>query len=239
MRQSSRSFARCAAGACIALAVVALGCASTNVQQTRRAGELAKPERILVRNFAVTEAEVALDRGIGPTIARDAQGEITSQDQVKIGRAAANALAEELVAKLREKGLPAERSSGRVSLTPTTAVVAGKFLTVDEGNQTMRTLIGFGAGASEVRTRVQVWMDGQLVAEAETEAKSGKKPGAAVTLGAGAAMGTAATAAAVAAGTTGVSEMLLTSVEADAKRTARELADRILRAYRERGWLAD
>ena len=103
----------------------------------------------------------------------------------------------------------------------------------------MRPLFGFGAGASEVRTRVQVWMDGQLVAEAETEAKSGKKPGAAVTLGAGAAMGTAATAAAVAAGTTGVSEMLLTSVEADAKRTARELADRIIRAYRERGWLAD
>jgi hypothetical protein len=219
--------------------MIALGCASTNVQQTRRAGALEKPERILVRNFAVTEADVALDRGIGPTIARDAQGEVTSQDQVKIGRAAANALAEELVAELREKGLPAERSSGRVSLTPTTAVVAGKFLTVDEGNQTMRTLIGFGAGASEVRTRVQVWMDGQLVAEAETEAKSGKKPGAAVTLGAGAAMGTAATAAAVAAGTTGISEMLLTSVEADAKRTARELADRIIRAYRERGWLAD
>jgi len=226
--------------ACAVLAVFAVACASTNVEQTRRASAaLPEPDRILVRNFAVTLDEVSLDSGLAPTIARDAQGEITSQDQVKIGRAAANALAEELVAKLREKGLPAERSSGRVSLTPTTAVVAGKFLTVDEGNQTMRTLIGFGAGASEVRTRVQVWMDGQLVAEAETEAKSGKKPGAAVTLGAGAAMGTAATAAAVAAGTTGISEMLLTSVEADAKRTARELADRIIRAYRERGWLAD
>jgi hypothetical protein len=60
-----------------------------------------------------------------------------------------------------------------------------------------------------------------------------------VTLGAGAAAGTAATAAAVAAGTTGVSELLLTSVQADAKRTGREIADRILRAYRERGWLAE
>lgn len=226
--------------ACAVLAVVALACASTKVEQTRRAGaHLPQPDRILVRNFAVTLGEVSLDSGLGPTIARDAQGEIAGDEQVKLGRSAANALAEELVAKLRDAGLPAERSSGRVALTPTTLVIAGKFLTLDEGNQTLRTLVGFGAGASHVTTRVQAWMDGQLVAEAEVAAESGKKPGAAVTLGAGAAMGTAATAAAVAAGTTGVSELLLTSVEADAKRTAREIADRILRAYRERGWLPE
>jgi len=221
------------------LAALALGCASTSVEQTRRAGALPKPDRILVRNFAVTMADIELDRGIGPTIARDATGEVEGGGQVKLGRAAADALADELTKKLREAGLPAQRSTGRVALTPTTAVISGKFLTLDEGNQTMRTLVGFGAGASQVRTRTQVWMDGQLVAEAETEAKSGKKPGAAVTLGAGAAMGTAATAAALAAATTGVSELLLTSVQADARRTGSEIADRILRAYRERGWLAD
>jgi hypothetical protein len=228
-----------AAGACALLAATAWGCASASVNQTRRAGALPKPDRILVRSFAVTMADVELDRGIGPTIARDATGEVGPGSQVELGRAVSSALAEELVAKLREAGLPAERSSGRVALTPTTLVIAGKFLTVDEGNQTMRTLVGFGAGASEVRTRVQAWMDGQLIAEAETEAKSGKKPGAAVTIGAGAAAGTAATAAAVAAGTTTVSELFLTSAEADARRTARELADRIVRAYHERGWLPD
>ncbi|RIL07740.1 MAG: hypothetical protein DCC71_01895 [Proteobacteria bacterium] len=236
MRADEASVTR--ALALLAMAVCVAGCASTTVTQTRRAGALERPDRILLRNFAVTMSEVELDRGLGPTIARDAQGELASARALTIGRAASNALAEELVAKLRDAGLPAERSTGRVALTPTTAVIAGKFLTVDEGNQTMRTLVGFGAGASEVRTRVQVWMDGQLIAEAETDAKSGKKPGAAVTLGAGAAAGTAATAAGVAAGTTGVSEIFLTSVEADAKRTAREIADRILRAYLERGWLA-
>lgn len=187
----------------------------------------------------MTLDEVALDRGLGPTIARDAQGEVAGDAQVDLGRSAADAVAAQLVAKLRDAGLPAERSRGRVALTPTTLVIAGKFLTLDEGNQTMRTLVGFGAGASHVTTRVQAWMDGELVAEAETEAESGKKPGAAVTLGAGAVAGTAATAAVIAAGTTGVSELLLTSVEADAKRTADEIADRIIRAYRERGWLAD
>jgi hypothetical protein len=223
----------------ILLTALAMACAPTSVEQTRRAGVLEKPDRILVRNFAVTSADVALDSGIGPTLARDFEGEIESDEEVRIGRAASDALAEELVSKLREAGLPAERSSGRAALTPTTLVIAGRFLTIDEGSQTLRTLVGFGAGASHVRTRAQAWMDGQLVAEAETDAKSGRKPGAAVMLGAGAAVGTVATAAAVAAGTTGVSELLLTSVEADAKRTARELADRILRAYRERGWLAE
>lgn len=218
---------------------IAFGCASTDVHQTRKARTLEKPDRILVRNFAVTSEEVALDRGIMPTISRDVQGEVQEEGQVKIGRAASNALAQELVDRLQAAGLPAKRSTGRPELTPATLVIAGEFLTIDEGNQTMRTLIGFGAGASHVNTRAQAWMDGQLIAEVETESESGKKPGAAVTLGAGAAMGTAATAAAVAAGTTAISELALTTVEKNAQRTAEAISDRVVRAYRERGWLPD
>lgn len=224
------------AGAALALLAA---CAPTSMTQTRTAGPLPRPERVLVRNFAVTLADVQMDRGIGPTVWRDAQGELGGSKEQELGRAASAALAEALTEKLVEAGIPAERSSGRVALTPRTLVIAGRFLTVDEGNQTMRVLVGFGAGASEVRTRAQAWMDGQLVAEAETEAKSGKKPGAAVTLGAGAALGTAATAAAVTSAATGASELFLTSVQADARRTGEEIAERIIRAYRERGWLAD
>jgi hypothetical protein len=227
----------------VALAVsaawLAAGCASTSVDQTRRAGALERPDRILVRNFAVTLSDVELDRGIGPTIWRDAQGEVGSDDELKVGRAASHALAAELVARLREAGLPAERSSGRPALTPTTLVIAGRFLSLDEGNQTMRTLVGFGLGASQVRARTQAWLDGQLVAEAEIDARGNRKPGAGVTLGAGAAMGAAASAAVVAAGATGVNELLLTDVENDAKRIGREIGDRIVLTYRERGWLPD
>jgi len=226
------------AAAGLALAMLA-GCASTDVIQTRRAGELPRPERVLVRNFAVTLADVELDRGLGPTISRDAQGEVASSQALELGRAASDALAEAMVARLREAGIPAQRASRNAPVDPRALIVTGKFLTMDEGNQTLRVLVGFGLGGSEVRTRTQTWLEEQLIAEAETIAKSGKKPGVAVTLGAGAAMGTAATAAAVAAGTTAVSEGLLTSVQADARRTGDELAERIVRAYRERGWLAD
>lgn len=229
---------RGAAIACAALGLLA-ACASTDVAQTRKAGVLPEPDRVLVRDFAVTLGEVELDSGLGPTVWREASGEVGGSRAQELGRGAQGALAEALVEKLVKAGIPAERSHGRVELTPRTLVVAGKFLTMDEGNQTMRVLVGFGAGASEVRTRAQAWMNGQLVAEAETTAKSGRKPGAAVTMGAGAALGTAATAAAVTGAATGASERLLTSVQADAQRTAEEIADRIIRAYRERGWLAN
>lgn len=224
-----------------ALAALALlaACAPTSVTQTRKAGVLPQPDRVLVRDFAVTLNQVELDSGFGPTVWREAAGEVGGSEEQKIGRAASNALAAALTEKLVKAGIPAERSRGRAALTPRTLVIAGKFLTVDEGSQTMRVLVGFGAGASEVRTRAQAWMNGQLVAEAETTARSGKKPGAAVTLGAGAALGTAATAAAVTTAATAGSELFLTSVQADARRTGEEIADRVIRAYRERGWLAD
>lgn len=223
----------------LALAGFAFGCAPTKVDVTRRTlNDLPQPDRVLVRNFAVTQDEVELDGGIGPTLARDVQGEVESTDAQKVGRAAADALADELVKKLVDKGIPAERADRSMLVTSTTAVIIGQFLTLDEGNQTLRTLVGFGLGGSKVRTRMQVYQDGLLIAEAETSADSGYKPGAGVTLGVGAAAGTAATAAAVAAGTTTISEIFMTSVEAGARRTAREIADKIHEAYVRRGWLA-
>lgn len=215
----------------------AAGCASTGVDVTKRAGKLPKPERVQVRDFAVTASDVELDRGLGPGAMRAVSGELTSNDERRIGRAASEALASALVAKLREFKIPAERARRAAAAGPKTLVIVGRFVTLDEGNQTMRTLVGFGAGASEVRTEARAYMAGQLVAEADTVAKSGKKPGAGVTLGAGAVAGTAATAAGVAAGTTGISEGLLTSVQADARRTGEELARRIRDAYQRRGWL--
>jgi hypothetical protein len=217
--------------------LVFTGCASTDLTQTRKAGVLPEPDRVLVRDFAVTLAEVEMDSGFGPTVWREAEGEVDGSQEQELGRAASRALSEAMVEKLVKAGIPAEHSRGRVSLTPRTLVIAGKFLTMDEGNQTLRVLVGFGAGASQVRTRAQAWMNGELVAEAETTAKSGKKPGAAATLGAGAAAGTVATAAAVTTAMTGATELFATSVEADARRTGEEIADRIIRAYRERGWL--
>jgi hypothetical protein len=169
----------------LVVAVLAAACAQTDVDVTRRTlSELSEPDRVLVRNFAVTRSEVELDAGIAPSLMRDVSGEVESAEALKVGHAAAEALADELVNQLVEKGIPAARADRTTPLKSTTAVVVGRFVTLDEGNQTVRTLIGFGLGGSEVRTQVRVHQGGMLIAEADTSANSGYKPGAAVTLGA-------------------------------------------------------
>jgi hypothetical protein len=226
--------------AALVVVVLATACAQTDVNVTRTTlSDLAEPDRVLVRNFAVTRSEVELDGGIAPTLWRDVSGEAATAEEQKVGHAAAEALADELVKSLVDKGIPAARADRGTPLSPTTAVVVGRFVTLDEGNQTARTLIGFGLGGSEVRTQVRVHQAGMLIAEADTMANSGYKPGAGVTMGAGAAVGSAAVAAGVAAGTTTVSEVFMTSVEVGARRTAREIADKIEEAYKKRGWLDD
>jgi hydrogenase maturation factor HypE len=104
----------------------------------------------------------------------------------------------------------------------------------------MRTLVGFGLGGSEVRTRVQVYQgagpNAKLVGEAETNTRGSLKPGMGVLLPVGAAAGTVATTAVVAGGTTITSEAFFATVEADAKRTAEAVAKRIGERYRQQGW---
>jgi hypothetical protein len=91
-------------------------------------------------------------------------------------------------------------------------------------------------GGSEIRTRIQAIQGEQLIAEAETKARSNLKPGMLATLGAA---GAASAVAPIVVGavTTGVSEAFLAVVEKDAKRTAKEVAKKVKKAYQERGWL--
>lgn len=241
MRAPQAAFRAAAAGCLLlALSAVSVGCAKTDVDVTRRtAGALPRPDRVVVRNFAVTRQEVELDAGIAPSMIRAVSGEVESTEAIAVGHAAADALADELVKQLNDKKIPAERGTRSTRVSSITAIIVGQFRTLDEGNQTLRTLVGFGLGGSEVRTRTEVYQGGVMIAAADTLANSGYKPGAAVTLGVGAAAGSAAVAAGMAVGTTTVSELFMTSVNAGARRTAREIADEIEKAYEKRGWLAD
>jgi hypothetical protein len=56
-------------------------------------------------------------------------------------------------------------------------------------------------------------------------------------LGVGAVTGNIGMAAAIGGGMAVGSEALLVSVEADAKRAAKAVADRVIQGYKDRGWL--
>jgi hypothetical protein len=221
--------------AALMIAAVALtGCASADVKPTKRAsGNLPKPDMIIVNDFAVSPEDVKLDGGAMASVARDASSATPTEEEIKVGRMVADRLAVKLVEELRKSGINAARAGGVAQPSETTAVINGQFITVDQGNQSARTWVGFGLGGSQLRTRLQISQGGQLVAASETATKSSLKPGMLVSI----ASGSGAAVAVGAAGTV-ANETLLATVEADAARTAAEVAKRIKKAYVDRGWMA-
>ena len=138
-------------------------------------------------------------------------------------------------------GLPAQRVVGAPANWANALLIEGQFLSIDEGNRTERVVIGLGAGRSEVQTHVQVYEAQRHAAGAPrgvlTDAKSGYKPGAAETMGMGAAAGTLAVSAAVTVAGTVASEALGVNVEADARRTASEVAEKLQAYFTRQGWI--
>jgi len=208
-----------------------LGCSSAKVVVNRGpAKHRPMPNAVMVYDFAVSPNEVGLDRGVASKIKSDSEDYDQTKEEIKVGRIVADALSKYLVAELQKMDIAAFRAKPGSSPTETTLVISGQFLQVDQGNRTVRTLVGFGLGGTELRTRVDAYQGGELIAEAYTRSKSGLKPGMAVMAPAGA--------AAVAGGTTVVSEVFLSTVEADARRTAKAVAKEIGKAYVRKGWLA-
>jgi hypothetical protein len=218
-----------------------LGCGAATVTPTRVASEsLAKPDRVLVSNFAVTPDDVDLDRGVGPHVMRAAGSETQTDEEIQVGRVVAQKLTESLVQELRAQGIPASPATEAAPAGPTTASIKGRFQRIDQGDRTMRTLVGFGLGASQVRTYVQIFQGAgpemRLVAEGETSTQSNLKPGLGPMLGLGAVTGGLAVAGAVGGTATIANEAVFATVQQDAKRTATQIAERIGDYYRRQGW---
>lgn len=137
---------------------------------------------------------------------------VQTEEDVRVGKALARAISANLVSELRSRGIEADRGTDAAPPGNSTASVRGRFLRAD-GRDTALTTVGFTLRDSQVRTRVQLvqgtGLSLQLVGEGETVTPSGLKPGAA---------GNAA-------------------VDADAKRTAQVLAERIAGYYRQEGWI--
>jgi hypothetical protein len=224
--------------------VLLVGCASTEVNEVSEymGRGLPKPDIVLVHDFAVSRADISIDDAPGEKLLREVQDVTPSEDQIKVGRAVANALAEELVKQIHAMGMPAQRAS-ELDVRGNVVSIQGHFLEIDEGNRMTRIVIGLGFGGTEVRTRAQMYQGTgtgrRLLQEFETIAKSGKKPGMAETMGAGAVVGSVGTAAVTSSGMAGASEHFGGSAEAGAKRTAEELAKEMSWFFVKQGWIEE
>ena len=223
----------------------AAGCAPTNVQQENMTvAQMARPSLILVYDFAVTPQEVELDTGLSADIMQQYEqhkGETRTAEEIKVGHKVADALAEELVKKIRSYGLWAERGFGAPYGNEKDLMVKGQLLSIDEGNRTERVAIGLGAGRTSVQANVQVYeMTAQGMKEVDSmrgTAKSGYKPGMGEMMGVGAIAGHLLMSTAVSGTLAGTSEVTSATVEADGKRLADDIAKDLGNFFIDQDWV--
>ena len=222
-------------------------CTGPQVEQTAgySGRRLPRPERIYVLDPGVAANDVKLDDGVRQRLTQMTSDQSLSQQRLAAGRQAAGAVAAEVTAKLQSFGLPAERvaqapapSSARV------VIVEGHLLSVDQGNQTQRNLIGFGRGRSSVALEVQVYYrDGhaapRLISGFEAMAQSPRTPGAVGTMGAGAAVGRLAEVAASNAILSSVSDARSADTGSEGRRIGDALGLRLGHIFAQQGWVAE
>lgn len=222
------------------MALVA-GCASTTVTQRQMysGAQLPRPQRIVVYNFAATQADI-------PTWAAGASryaGQETTQtaEQRAAGRKLGAQVALELVASIRDMGLPAEAADVSTPLQVGDYALVGFFESVDQGSAVERVALGFGAGAASMKTRVegyQMTANGpRALGSGEVDSGGGKGPGLAVPLAV--TLATANPIGLIVGGAIKVGTEVSghDTIEGVAKRTAAEISDQLRVAFRRHGWI--
>ena len=219
------------------------GCTSSSSVDEMAGETLPRPQIVLVETFAVDPSEVRLDPGLSGTIEetlRGASGAPRTDQELRVGRQVADALADKLVVEIRDLGFQAQRGSAVPPGYPNALVVSGQFVSVSQGSAAEWVAIGLGAGRSDVRVRAQLFeatpRGQRLVEEIEVDAKSGLQPGMAETMGAGALAGHLLVSTAVSGGLQIVDEKYGATTVADADRAAKGLAKQLSKLFAEQGW---
>jgi len=220
------------------------GCAPTKVDVTQESvKDLPQPAKYLVYNFSASPDEVKLDDRLSEKVKALVEKSQTSRadQELQVGHAVADALAKKLVEKLRKLGYPAERASTLPSGGENLVLIEGQIVSIDEGSRAERVIIGLGAGRTDVKTMTQVYeyspTGRSLIIEFDTDAKSGFKPGMAETEGAAALAGHWAMGRAGGTGLAVAGEKFGANVEADADRTADEMAKKLNDFFMSKGWI--
>jgi Domain of unknown function (DUF4410) len=227
--------------ALLTLTLLVAGCTRVQPEQTYAGAPLPRPDLVLVDDFAVAPDEVELRYGLVARIEESFDTEPPSQQERDVGRQVAQALAESLVAEIRDLGLPAERA-GTATASGQVLAIEGQFVSIDEGDRARRMVIGFGAGESKVVVNVQVFdrtgPEPRLLDEFQVDADSGRKPGMGPMAGVGVAAASVTTAVATSAGLSVGAEAISDSVVADADRAARGIAKQLAVLFAQEGWIA-
>ena len=224
------------------LSLVALAGCTTHAANvaTYRAGGLPRPPVVLVEDFTIDPAVVLLDPGIAARLRQDSSGESDEVAEQQAALHVQRALSAALISRISAMGLPAEPAvQGRPG--EPAVEISGRIDAINEGNQTRRRVIGFGAGQSRVSVSVgatYVAASGQqtLITSFDAASDSGRRPGLALGLGGGAATGALSRGAAVSGGMAAAGYQHGT-VEADAQALAARIAQVLQAEFSRQGWV--
>ena len=233
---------------CLLLAAMLAGCAGATVTPDASAPPppttaSVRPARIVVNDFAFSASQVSENSAIGARILNSFSSTPAEQREDAIGKEAADALAAEVAKQLGALGFTVVRGNANTVSAEGDLVIDGEFVNVDEGNRLRRLVIGFGAGASKLDTKVSVYRvtagARQSLLQFTTHADSGRMPGAAVTMGAGAAAQGGATAGMAAANVAaGGAKAYTSQVAYLSDKTADQVVAYLSQYFAQQGWIS-
>jgi hypothetical protein len=177
------------------LAALAAGCASAKVTAARPAGPApaGPPAVVYVADFELDARDVRAERGFLPappplpglgSVLPPLPG--APREPAERAREVVDLMSRSLVRELEHDGLRARRLMRGEPLPSSGWLVRGVFTNVQEGNQLRRAVVGFGAGRTDLQ--VNVALDDlaggtpRPLYAVESQADSGKLPGAVITL---------------------------------------------------------
>ena len=215
-------------------------CARTTVQPLRsEAGRLPKPDAVAVHDFSVSPDQVALDHTIGLRLRGLMGGDADANERLRVAQEISKIVTENLVKDLRKQGINAVTASSSIPAGRTLSI-QGQFFSIDQGSQRRRLIVGFGVGASTVRTLVQVFEETgtgpRMMEDFYVTVQSSRKPGMGPMAGAGAA-GVSAASSAVVGSATGLVGASSQTVEADARHLADQISEELKKFFLKQGWV--
>jgi hypothetical protein len=223
-----------------ALALLLIGgCAQTTVtqQQSYEGSRLARPGRVIVYDFAAS----ASDLPAGYNLAVAAPSAQQTSDDVSLGRKLGAEVAKNLVDELQGVGLPAVRAGGQPPAQLNDITILGYFVSVDSGSVAKRFALGFGSGAAELKTVVEVYVMSttglRRLGSAELDSEGPKGPGEALPLAIAVASGNPIGLIVSSAVKIGGEASGMSTVEGSAKRTAKEIAEKLKAGAQRQGWI--
>jgi len=196
---------------------------------------LPKPDRVVIQDFS-TEGEVVMTQYrfhhhfhhlLHPESDQDASPEELMQH-------VQDSFAKTVIESLEKEKVKTERLVDVGTDSGTVLIIRGEFIGVNQGNARKRIMIGFGHGASDIETHVVLTLvaNGRctVLLDGNINSQSGKEPGAlASTGGVGVAAGTVV-------GTVGDNRS--GTVEADAARMGKLVAEQTLSIMAAEKWLS-